>query len=84
MAIVVYKCDVCDREIEILQNPEGLETVGRCVITDGCRGNLYQIDTKQDFIRGKFPETVAGLTDWTQRKVLYDHTQSVATFQWRI
>jgi hypothetical protein len=84
MSIVVYKCDVCDREIEILQNPKGLETVGRCVITDGCRGNLFETDTKQDFIRGKFPEAVTGLTDWTQRKILYNHTQSVATFQWRV
>ena len=84
MAIVVYKCSVCDREVELLQNPDGLETVGRCIITDGCRGNLYQIDVKQDFIRGKFPDAVTGLTDWTQRKIIYDHTQTVATSQWRV
>jgi len=84
MAIIVYKCSVCDREIEIIRNPVGLETVGRCTITDGCRGNLFQIDTKLDFIRGKFPEAVAGLTDWTQRQILYNHTQSVASTQWTV
>jgi len=84
MAIVVYKCDVCDREIDILQNLKGLETVGRCVITDGCRGNLFEIATHKDFIRGTFPDAVSGLSDWTQRKILYNHTQSVATVQWRV
>jgi len=82
MAVIVYKCSVCDREIELIRNPAGLETVGRCTITDGCRGTLFQIDTKLDFIRGKFPKAVAGLTDWTQRQVLYNHTQSVASTQW--
>lgn len=84
MAIVVYKCNICDREIEILQNPKGLETVGRCIITDGCRGSLFEIDTKPNFIRGKFPDAVSGLTDWSQRKILYDHIQSVDAYQWRI
>ena len=84
MSIVVYKCPVCDRTIDIVQNPKGLDTVGRCVITDGCRGKLYQLDFKQDFTRGRFPDAVAGLTDWTQRKVLYDHTQAVSDSVWLI
>ncbi|KKL11760.1 hypothetical protein LCGC14_2542580, partial [marine sediment metagenome] len=36
MAIVVYKCDLCQRKIELAQNKEGLEVTGRCIITDGC------------------------------------------------
>ena len=84
MTVVVYKCPVCDRTIDIVQNEQGLETVGRCVITDGCRGKLYQLSVKQDFRRGGYPDAVAGLIDWTQRKVLYDHTQSVADSEWLI
>lgn len=84
MAIVIYKCPVCDRTIELPRNEKGLETVGRCVITDGCRGKLYQLDLKPDFTRGRYPDTVAGLTDWSQRMVLYNHTQSVSEAQWLI
>ena len=84
MTVIVYKCPVCDRTIDIVQNEKGLETVGRCVITDGCRGKLYQLSVKQDFTRGEYPSAVAGLIDWSQRKVLYDHTQTVADSQWLI
>lgn len=84
MTVIVYKCPVCDRTIDKVQNEQGLETVGRCTITDGCRGKLYQLVVKQDFVRGEYPTAVAGLTDWSQRKVLYDHTQTVADSQWLI
>lgn len=84
VAIIRYKCDTCKREIEIPENRRGLEVINRCVITDKCRGELYKIDRKQDFIRGEFPPKVPGLTDYTQRRVLYNHTQAVAATEWFI
>lgn len=84
MTVIVYQCDVCNREITIPQNPQGLETVGRCIITRGCRGRLHQIDVKPDFVRGVPPTPVSGLEDWVQRKVLYTHTQTVQSRQWKI
>ncbi len=84
MSIVVYKCPICDRTIDIVRNEQGLETVGRCIITDGCRGQLYQLSVKQDFSRGQFPSAVAGLTDWSQREILYNHIQSVEDSVWLI
>lgn len=82
MAIIRYKCTVCKREIDLTENQRGLEVMNRCIITDGCRGELYRIDRKQDFIRGEFPPRVPGLTDYTARRVLYNHFQTVATTQW--
>ncbi len=82
MAIVLYKCDVCKRNIELIQNKTGLETVQRCVITHGCRGKLYQEKVLQDFVRGSLPDDVSGLTNYQQRKVLYNHTQSIETNEW--
>jgi hypothetical protein len=84
MAVVVYKCDTCEREIEKPQNVNGFEIISRCVITQGCRGKLYQVDFKRDFIRGRAPEPVAGLDDWFARKVLYDHTQAIEARVWKI
>lgn len=56
----------------------------RCIITLGCRGELYRIDKKLDFVRGEFPPRVSGLTDWSARRVLYNHEQSIPSREWRI
>ena len=84
MAVVVYKCNVCKREIELQRNKKGLESTNHCIITHGCRGELYQIDLFEDFIRGKFPDDVAGLDNWQQRKVLYNHSQTIERSTWNI
>ena len=84
MAIVVYKCDTCKREIELPQNKKGLEVVQRCIITEGCRGKLGQQSIKYDHSRGSFPSTVVGLQDWAQRKVLFDFTQTISSTTWTV
>jgi hypothetical protein len=84
MAIVVYKCDVCKREVELERNISGLENINRCTITHGCRGKLYQVKVLQDFVRGRLPNQVAGLDDWRQRKVLYNHEQTIEREEWII
>lgn len=84
MAIVVYKCDTCTRDIELVLNPRGLETIDRCIITQGCRGHLYRTEFHPDFVRGTLPDPVLGLDDWIQRKVLYNHTQANAREEWTV
>lgn len=82
MAVIEYKCTVCKREIEIPENKTGLEVMQRCIITERCRGELYRIGRKQDFLRAAFPDRVSGLTDYTARRALYNHTQSVDARDW--
>lgn len=84
MAIIRYGCTVCKRELEIPENKRGLEVIHRCIITDGCRGYLYKLERKQDFIRGEFPSKVPGLIDFTARRVLYNHEQAVAAREWYV
>lgn len=84
MSIVVYKCDVCKREREFKRNVEGLEKIQRCTITHGCRGKLFQTQVLPDYIRASRADTVLGLDDWRQRKVLYNHTQSIARETWLV
>lgn len=82
MAVIQYKCNVCKREIDLVENQKGLEVMNRCIITEGCRGELYRINRLEDFIRGQFPDRVPGLDDYTQRRVLYNHTQSIPSTEW--
>lgn len=84
MAISVYKCDTCKREIELTRNVKGLETVGHCIITHGCRGSLFQTELHPDYVRGSIPDPVVGLDDWKQRKVLHNHVQSIQRTEWVI
>lgn len=84
MSVIRYRCTDCDREIELIERPQSLETVGRCIITNKCRGNLYRVARLEDYAVGRFPDDVAGLTNWIQRNVVYDFTQSIADSTWTI
>jgi len=84
MPIVAYRCDVCKRAIELQQKPTGLERISRCTITNGCRGKLFQEEVLLDFVRGQRPAPVLGLDDYVQRRVLFNHTQTIAREEWDI
>lgn len=84
MAIVLYKCDTCKRTKEIERNISGLETVGRCTITYGCRGKLYQEKLLPDYIRGSIPKDVSGLDPWVKRKIVHDHQQAIESEVWTV
>jgi len=84
MSVIQYQCDTCNRIIDIPQNTNGLEVIQNCIITDGCHGKLSQIDVKLDHIRGNFPSKVDNLNDYIQRKILYNHKQSIKLTEWNI
>lgn len=84
MAVIVYRCRVCNREVELQEQPRGLEVINRCIITDSCRGTLYRVDRKENFLTGSFPDPVPGLTDYVQRNVLYNHEQIIDEESWLI
>lgn len=84
MAVVVYECDTCKREVYRKQNTEGIDVVGRCVITSGCKGKLLQIEIKPSHAVGHSTTPVIGLQDWTPRRILFTHTQAFAKKQWII
>lgn len=84
MAVVGYQCSTCKRTINLIQNKSGLDWVGNCNITLGCRGHLIQQEVYPDYIRGSLPTEVPGLKDWVQRKVLYNFEQTVLRQTWVI
>lgn len=84
MAVVSYQCNTCKRTINLIQNKRGLDWVGSCNITLGCRGHLVQQEVYPDYIRGSLPPDVRGLKDWVQRKVLFNFEQTVSRQTWVI
>ncbi len=84
MAVVVYQCDTCKRELHRKQNRLGLDVVNRCVITNGCRGKLFLEAVKPSYAIGRSTAPVIGLADWTARKVLHTHKQEFLKKVWEI
>jgi hypothetical protein len=84
VAVVAYQCSVCKRTINLIQNKNGLDHIGNCNITLGCRGQLIQQEVYLDYVRGSLPPDVVGLQNWVQRQVLYNFTQTVSRQTWVI
>lgn len=84
MAVVTYQCSKCQRTINLIQNKDGLDWIGNCNITLGCRGALQQQKVHQDYIRGQLPPDVIGLNNWVQRQILYNFVQTVERQTWVI
>ncbi len=83
MAVVIYTCDTCKREIEIPQNKYGVEVIGHCIITNNCNGSLKQQSIKPAYIRGKLPAPDStGLEDWAPRRVFFNYKQTIAAKKW--
>jgi len=84
MAVTIYQCSVCDRQIEIFRNPKSVDVINNCVITQNCRGTMIAIKNLDDYSRGRNPKSVSGLEDWNQRKVLFNFVQTTETDSWII
>jgi hypothetical protein len=84
MAVTVLKCDVCNREISVPRNVGGVDVVKKCVITQGCRGNMQQQSVNNSTLRGRMPAPVNGLDDYLPRKALYNHEQKVLAKTWTV
>jgi len=82
MSVVIYKCDTCDRKKIFPRNESGMEHIGRCNITLGCRGNLMQTKIISGYFHGDITESVYGLEDWYPRRILYEHKQTINSQEW--
>jgi len=84
MAIVVYECDRCKRTIQIPQNTQGLEVMGKCIITESCHGDLQFQRVLQTYKTGQPTPIEPGLEDWVQRKALFTFQQRLKNTIWNI
>lgn len=84
MAVILYECNICRRNVSKRVNPRGIESVGICTITDGCQGELVKKETKPDHAIGRPIIPKAGIQDWEPRNVLYDHLQHYVDSEWTV
>ena len=84
MATNTYNCTICNRDTERLENIRGLNTLGRCTITQGCRGKLVRTGRNLDNIRESFPKVEVHLEDYVPRNVFYPHPQKIASKTWTV
>jgi hypothetical protein len=84
MSTITYKCNTCKREIRKIENLHGLTVFSKCIITDGCRGNLYKIGHDLDSIREEFPSPQIDINDYYPRKFLYIHNQPTNAYEWKV
>jgi len=84
MAIVIYQCNRCKRTIQLPQNEQGLEVVGKCIITESCHGDLVFQKVLQTYKTGQATPLAAGLEDWVQRKVLFTFDQTLKDTIWKV
>jgi hypothetical protein len=83
--IVTYKCDTCNRQVDVQYNRHGIDTAQRCIITDGCLGTLHKVKRRLVPARAKvLADPVEGLDYWYQKKMIYTHVQAIAANVWRI
>jgi hypothetical protein len=84
MAVIVYECDTCIREIEIVRNSQGLNTINRCIITNGCKGTLRETSERLNGVFGKSIEDVDGLDNYRSRNILSITSQILSSSSWTI
>lgn len=84
MSVILYRCNVCNRDKEVVQNIYGLDIISRCTITRGCRGNMTQVKVLDGYTRSRATKPKADLDDWSSRKILYNHNQHISKSEWYV
>lgn len=84
MATIVYKCDTCGRQIELIENKYGITCLNNCIITNNCKGNLYSIKRNQNTSRQSIIKYISSNENYEPRKLFYSHTQTITSLIWTI
>jgi hypothetical protein len=87
MSTIKYKCNTCKREVELLENQNGLTVIGRCVLTNGCFGKLQPIARNPYNIRETYDyydNDLSELYEFNSRNKFFNHHQINKNTIWRI
>jgi hypothetical protein len=87
MSTIQYKCNVCKREVELLENQQGLTIIGRCTLTNGCMGKMQPLSRNPYNVRESFEyfdNELSELYEFNKRNKFFKHVQINANTIWRI
>lgn len=84
MATIICKCTTCKKSIEIVENIYGLTTIGKCTITEGCKGKLVKQDRNAAAIAqsGYMKAASTVTTNYSKRKTFYQREQTLRSSTW--
>jgi hypothetical protein len=82
MATIQYKCNVCKKEAEIIENQQGLTIVGRCILTEGCSGKMKPEKRNAYNVREQFNFYDTDVNDFNNRNKFYKHDQINYNKKW--
>lgn len=85
MSTVKYKCDTCKREIEVVEQRDGMTSYNKCIITKGCRGKLYKTLRNPYNVRGFLAEpNEPSLFNYFPRRAFFEYIQEIPNKVWKI
>lgn len=79
---VQYKCNVCNRFIDVTENKQGLDVFGKCIITKQCKGTLFFVKRNDNILRNLPPEPT-DVPDWVYTPQVVTFTQKHARSIWK-
>lgn len=81
----VYQCNVCGRKVRVAQNIHSVSVLPYCNITAECKGKLTKVTKIDDIVSTPaITPQVEGLTDWSQRQILFNYSQFIPNAKWTI
>lgn len=79
---VQYRCNVCNRTIDIPERHHSVDTFGKCIITKQCKGTLFFIKRNDSVLRPLPPEST-DLPDWQYVPQVVTFEQKHARSVWK-
>lgn len=77
---VTYKCNTCNRTIDVPEHAKGLDVYGHCIITKQCKGTLHFVKNNKNIIR---PEPSETYNDWSPKKQIMVYNKTTPQKTWK-
>lgn len=84
MSTIQYKCNVCKKTAELIENQKGLTVPGKCVLTNGCIGRMLPLSRNPYNVRENYDYYLSDYADHNDRNKFYKHTQNNKNRVWKI
>jgi hypothetical protein len=77
---ITYKCDTCNRSIDVQEHKRGLNVYGKCIITKLCKGQLHFVQNNANVVR---PEPSETYNDWTPKQQIAVYNKTSPQKNWK-
>lgn len=79
---VQYRCNVCNRSIDVTEKKNSLDVFGKCIITHQCKGTLFFVKRNDNILR-PLPPASSEVPDWSYVPQVVTFNQKHARSVWK-